>query len=917
MRPGSVDPGNTRLYRYSAINHHASMRPGSVDPGNFHVSHPKQVDFPHRQNVPENLERAVLRMKLVSAQQASQWVGVERLPSISNYFIGDDPKKWWSNVPNYGRVEARGVYPGVDLICYGDQGRLEYDLAVAPGADPNQVHLAWEGADSLRLNGDGDLVLTTRLGEIVQKRPRVYQDAGGKRVEIGSKYVLAAGNRVRFELASYDRSRGLVIDPLVLVYSTYLGGVGQDNGAGIAVDSVGSAYVTGATQSTNFPTLSAYEKYQGGYNAFVTKLSPAGNALVYSTYLGGSADDVGSGIAVDSAGSAYVTGRTTSPDFPTQSAYQAAYSSPFLGGSDAFVTKLTPTGNALAYSTYLGGGYDGGYGIVVDAAGSAYVTGQTGSINFPTQSAYQGLKGRYNAFVTKLAPAGNALVYSTFLGGSASDGGLGIVVDATGAAYVTGVTTSSDFPLEACFQSYAGGSDAFVTKLTPAGDALVYSTHLGGSGTDVGTGIAVDADGSAYITGYTSSTNFPTQSAFQTRLNGLYNAFVTKLTPAGSALVYSTYVGGNDNDNGCGIAVDAEGSAYITGNTSSTNFPLTQYIGSSGPQGEDAFVTKVSPHGTALVYSTYLGGRSGDGGSAIAVDAAGAVYVTGTTGSTDFPTESPFQETFGGGIGNAFVTKLSGYPSSQCLLTTNVTPSGGGRITVDRPSANGYYDCGTTVQLTAIPSTGSKFVSFSGDLNGSTSPQSLVISAPRSVTGNFALYPVLSVSMTHTGSFMQGELGVTYQVSVSNAATAGPTTGTVLVSTSSMDLIEVAMSGTGWTYSAWCSRSDPLAAGASYPPITVTMNVDSNAPASVTNSVTVSGGGSASAVASDPTTILPLGVCDLNSDGSANALDVKLIIKQALGLAPAVNHLAGDGVVNVVDAQIEINAARGLGCAAH
>ena len=521
----------------------------------------------------------------------------------------------------------------------------------------------------MKVDLGGDLVLRTALGDVRQQKPRVFQDIGGKQVEVGARYSIVAGNRVSFELAGYDKKRELRIDPVVLVYSTYLGGSSSETPYGIAVDGVGSAYVTGTTSSANFPTQSAYQATSHGSDAFVTKLTPSGDALVYSTYLSGSGGSGGVGIAEDALVSAYVTGWTTSKNFPTQSSYQATHQG---GNYDSFVTKLTSAGNALTYSSYLGGGgEDVGQGITVDALGSAYVTGWTTSTNFPTQSAYQatyqGGTTRYggDAFVRKLTQAGNALVYSTYLGGSSQDRGFGIAVDGFGSAYVTGTTFSTDFPTQSPFQTKSPGrdvEDTFVTKLTPVGDGLVYSTCLGGNVSTLGQGIAVDGGGSAYITGVTYSTNFPTQSAYQaTFQGGGSDAFVTKLTPTGNALVYSTYLGGSGSDGGVGIAVDALGSAYLTGFTQSEDFPTqSAYQAKRQGGGGDAFVTKLTPAGNALVYSTYLGGSGftiGGNGSGIAVDRAGSAYVTGYTNSTDFPTKLPYQASNQGYV-DAFVTKL-------------------------------------------------------------------------------------------------------------------------------------------------------------------------------------------------------------------------------------------------------------------
>jgi hypothetical protein len=666
----------------------------------------------------------VLRMQLRGANRAAPIAGAEELPGKSHYFIGNDPAQWHTNIPNYAKVRYSGVYPGVDLVYYGNQRQLEYDFIVAPGADAGAIRLSFQGATSIRVDAQsGDLILHTAGrnrtagnagdGELRFHRPVLYQEppagetqdvaangnakentggqssgsrprtvvegrfvlhtptfAGASHIQPPTSQPLTSKVEVGFEIAAYDRSRPLIIDP-VLAYSTYLGGSSLEVGYGIAVDASGSAYVAGDTSSADFPTtLGASQPASGGsYDAFVTKLNRTGSALLYSTYLGGSTFDAARGIAVDAAGSAYVTGNTYSPDFPTTlGASQTA-----LGGSyyDAFVTKLNPTGSALLYSTYLGGSStDYGFGIAVDAFGSAYVTGLTYSANFPTTlGGFQpASRGSSDAFVTKLDVAGSVLLYSTYLGGHLRDFGRGIAVDAAGSAYVTGETNSNNFPTTlGAFQPLRrSGADAFVTQLNTTGSALLYSTYLGGSSGDVGQGIAVDAFGHAYVTGITDSANFPTTlGAFQPAFGGApSDAFVTKLNLTGSALLYSTYLGGNARDFGYGIAVDAFGSAYVTGSTGSANFPTT--LGAFQPRlrcGSDAFVTKLDVTGSALLYSTYLGGSSGDSGYGIAVDASGSAYVTGFTVSANFPTTlGAFQPAFGG-YWDAFVTKM---PLGNC-----------------------------------------------------------------------------------------------------------------------------------------------------------------------------------------------------------------------------------------------------------
>jgi hypothetical protein len=615
-------------------------------------------------------------MSLVGAAREPAVTGVDELPGKANYFIGRDPSKWRTNVPTYSKVHYREVYPGIDLVYYGHQRQLEYDLVVAPGADPKKIVLGFKGADKLEIDSGGDLVLHASGGDIRQHKPIVYQDIDGIRREIDGGYVRKGANRVGFKVAAYDTTRPLVIDPVVLSYSTYLGGSEGDVGNAIAVDAAGNAYVTGDSTSSNFPTtvgpLGPGTPNGSRQFAYVTKINPAGSALVYSTFLG---EGVGNAIALDADGNAYVMGMGE-PAFPTTPGAFQPTTSVFA----PFVAKLNPTGSALIYSTFLhGSGTDFSNGIAVDAAGNAYATGVTSSSDFPTTpGAFQPIlrAGRtFTTFVSKLDPTGSALVYSTFLEGS---GAFGIAVDAIGNAYVTGSADSTLPTTPGAFQPVFGSDspesgDAFVAKLNPAGSALVYSTYLGGTSGDQAIGIAVDADGNAYVTGITGSANFPTTSGvFQTALSGSSDAFVTKLNPTGSALVYSTLLGGTRTEAGTGIAVDRVGNAYVVGATNSSDFPITaatfqpasgggtNRIGS--PLG-DAFVTKLNPTGSALAYSSYLGGNDSDGASGIALDAAANAYMTGRTASSNFPTTAgAFQPTqpmwFGQSAADAFVAKV-------------------------------------------------------------------------------------------------------------------------------------------------------------------------------------------------------------------------------------------------------------------
>jgi hypothetical protein len=521
---------------------------------------------------------AVVRMQILGGNTALQAVGLEQLPGQVNYLLGNDPSRWHTHIPTYAQVAYRDVYPGIDLIYHGQQ-QLEYDFVVAPGADPRTIQLGFVGADHLAVDPNGDLVLDTAGQVIRQHQPFVYQEVHGVRQAIPARFVLEDGQRVGFAVAGYDPSQPLVVDPVVS-YATYLGGSGQDSGEGIAVDSTGAAYVTGQTSSPDFPTANAFQPdLKAAANAFVTKFSPDGSSLAYSTYLGGTCAEIGHAIAVNADGNAYVTGTTFSPDFPvTPGAFQTTFGgSGCTFASNAFVTQLNADGSALVYSSFLSGrAMDDGYGIALDDAGDAYLAGGTDSTNFPTVNPLQGsLHGSSNAFVSKVNPDGSALLFSTYLGGSRIDDARGIAVDGAGNAIVAGSTDSTDFPTVAALQpAEAGNFDAYVAKLTSDGSALIYSTYLGGSYIDYALGVAADADGNAYVLGWTESSDFPTTpDAFQTTLRGQANAYVAKLDPAGSALVYSTYLGGREQEIARGIAVDAAGNAYVTGYTRSADFP--------------------------------------------------------------------------------------------------------------------------------------------------------------------------------------------------------------------------------------------------------------------------------------------------------------------------------------------------------
>jgi hypothetical protein len=653
----------------------------------------------------QNLPPTVVRMKLLGANPRSSIVGLDKLPGKVHYFVGNDPKKWRTNVPSYVQVQYKEVYSGIDLVYHGNQRQIEYDFVLAPGADPNAIVLdvksqqpeleapQRQAETHARIDDRGNLVLPTQDGEVRFQKPFAYQlisdsRGGTSKNLVDSRYVLREGDRIGFELAEYDTGKTLVIDPF-LNYSTYLGGSMDDfaNAITVGPDTSGlneNVYVTGGTTSANFPTTSGvlqttYAGADGGYqgvrgDVFVTKLNSNGSALVYSTYLGGSGDDNAYGIDVDPNGNVYLTGGTNSSDFPvTPGVYQ-----PRSGGlNDVFVTKLDPTGSSILYSTHIGVPVEGirGFGIAVDASGSAYVAGGAGP-GFPTTTgAFQTTTNAFSCgFVLKLNPTGSDADYSTLLGGgdfNDIDYAESIALDENGDAYVTGYASSTTFPTTTgAFQAALGGGvDGFVTVLNPTGSALLYSTFLGGTANDEGYKIAVDRSGMAYVTGYTKSSNFPTTSgAFQTAFGGgQSDAFVAKFDPtkSGSAsLVYSTFLGGSGDENLQDflrdiLAVDFNGSAYVTGTTTSTDFPTLNPLQVTSGGGFDAYVAKLNPAGSSLIYSTYLGGSGDDFGRGIAVDGNGIAYVAGQTSSPDFSvTPDSVQSTFGGSV-DAFVASVA------------------------------------------------------------------------------------------------------------------------------------------------------------------------------------------------------------------------------------------------------------------
>ena len=654
--------------------------------------------FPEKAQDQPNPSIRVLRMKIERANISAPATGLHRLPGVSNYFIGNDPSHWHTKIPTYKEVQFEHIRPGVNLVYYGNQGQLEYDFVLSPGVHPRSLGLSFEGSDAV-IDERGDLVFTSTDGKVTFRRPVAYQyykSNPAKKHFLAASFVLKGHNRVGFAVPDYDPRQSLVIDPY-LYYSTYLGGNGGDTGNAIALDFLNDAVVTGSTTSANFPTKGNPTIYQGTYggdtDAFVTMVRYDGEAIIFSTYLGGNNYDIGNGVALDSSGDVFIVGTTQSANFPTT----ANVFQPALGGpSNAFVAKLDPSGATLLYSSFLGGSdYDYGQGLALDQYGNFYVTGYTESTNFPTVNAIQaGYGGNGDAFVAKIDPnAGQTdqLVYSTYLGGGSADSGQGIAVDLGGSAYVTGYTFSTNFPTYNPLQAANGGSvDAFIAKLSSDGRSFAYSTYLGGKGDDRGWAIAVDPQLNVYIAGSTLTAcapatitttmcnpteTFPvTPGAFQTSQTsqspGYSAVFVTKLNFLGSAMVYSTLLGGSLTDSPAGIAVDSSGDAYVTGYTESSDFPTANalqggYTG-GGTCGSspcpDAFVTEVNASGASLVYSTFLGGNAANFGNGIVLDGSTNAYVVGTTTSLDFPAIAlAYQGESGNvtGAGNAFVSMVS------------------------------------------------------------------------------------------------------------------------------------------------------------------------------------------------------------------------------------------------------------------
>ena len=688
----------------------------------------------------------VLNIALVGGSTNPEVIGEQPLATKVNYFIGRSRAMWRTNVPTYARVRYRNVYPGIDLVYYGNQGRVEYDFDLAPGADPTQIRFAVNGADSLKVDGLGNLVLAKGNTSLRFQAPLVYQTRNGVRVPLSGEYAPQGNKQVGFTVGSYDRQKPLIIDP-VLVYSSYLGGTSDDFGEAITVDSGGNAFVAGITDSPDFPTavLGSYPSTK--FRMFLTKLDPTGSSLVFADYFGGTGGgDEASSLALDSTGNIYVAGTATSTDFPVLNPYQSTLS----GTQDAFLTKFSSDGSSIIFSTYLGGTTSqSANSLAIDPSNQVVIAGSTSSSDFPTAAAYQstvsadqfGDWGVYG-FVTKFASDGASLIYSTYLAGNTLNATactacfpdsevMGVAIDGSGNTYVTGNTTTTNFPVTSgayatTSPGYSLSNVGFVSKLSNSG-GLIYSTFLGGQTSSFLNAIAVDSTGAAYVTGFdTANDGFPILNTAicdpsSANCNG---TIIAKLDSAGANLQYSTYLAATNEMAGQAIAVDSLGNAFVLG--SDTQFSLTKPIENYAGNG-DVVIAEIDATATTQVMATFLGGQAPEAAAeSLALDNSGAIYVTGWTQSADFPvTQGAFQTVFGGGS-DAFVAKIDPNTSASAvalspffvdfgsiLVNTPSSPQtvvlrnmGSAALNISSKTASGDFaetdDCGSSVPAASL-----------------------------------------------------------------------------------------------------------------------------------------------------------------------------------------------------------------------
>ena len=623
----------------------------------------------------------VVRISLPGSNPRPVIEGIDPLASRANYFLGQRRENWHAGVPTYRRVRYRSVYPGIDLIYYGSGKQLEYDFVVTPCADPRRIRLRFSGSDAVRIDEAGNLIVRVGGEDLRQPKPVVYQESAGARAPVGGRYELLGRTEVGFTIGPYDRSRKLVIDP-VLVYSSFLGAANRDLASAVAVDSKGYIWVAGNTNSRSFPTAGepVFDINKGNQDIFVARFNPSASgaeSLVYCTYLGGANDDEVRGVTVDAFGKLYLVGNTASTDFPLQG---AVHRDTNAGDRDAFLAIIDPSQgglSSLAYSTYLGGeAADFAQAVALDATGKVYVVGYTLSLQFSIAGDVPQISNRtgWDAFLARFdlsIEGAGSLTYSTYLGGASTDVATGVAVDAQGRMYVGGYTFSNDFPVTDRVHRdiYAGGGDVFLTRIDPAKpglDALDYSTYLGGSGLDVAYSMVLDARGGVVFSGYTLSNDFPLAGDSLQRDNaGNADIFIARLDPSlppSQALTYSTYFGGSSADVAYGMVLDAAGRVYLAGYSMSTDLPTRGTDVQTTMAGTwDAFVAVIDPSLNAdqsLVYCSYFGGTGADVAYGIAVDSRGDVYIAGLTQTLSFPITGNAYQGANGGFVDAFVTKL-------------------------------------------------------------------------------------------------------------------------------------------------------------------------------------------------------------------------------------------------------------------
>jgi len=613
---------------------------------------------------------SIVTSRFVGANLDASVSGSARAHGSHSYYIGNDPTRWAANVPLYSGVEIKELYNGIDLVFYVDAGRPRYDVVVAPYADAHQFAMRLEGAAGVQLDEKGSLVITTPSGELRVQELFAYQMRDETHEYVPCSFVRNDDGTIRFAVGDYDPSLPLVIDPVTVSFSTFLGGNDQDASRGIVLNSDGDIYIAGRTQSSDFPTGKEGLPPQGGKTIYVSKMKQANNTpveLLYTVFIGGAGIEDVAGIAIDSKRNVYITGETFSKNFPLLHEYQTDQP-----GTDAYVVKFSEDNGGtilLAYSTYLGGGAaDQPNCITVDANGNVYVAGSTVSTDFPTKNEYQKNQTGDDAFVAKLSQSGNdpvELDFSTYLGGSGRESVADVTVDGFGNMYIVGSVESTDFPTVNQYQKDQPQADGFVAKISQQGSTpatLAFSTYLGGDDIESASDVSLDAAGNIIVAGRTRSANFPAKLQLQGP-GGNFDVFITKLTQSGGPveIAFSTFFGGNDAEGIGGIAVDAAGSIFISGSTPSPDFPILEQYQTDQPQ-TDVYIAKLSQSGqspVAIVYSTYLGGDTLDTSSDIAIDQAGNAYVTGFTASGNFPMVNAYQTT--SAKGEVFVAKIDAF----------------------------------------------------------------------------------------------------------------------------------------------------------------------------------------------------------------------------------------------------------------